>query len=63
MELDLVPNIIVEEQVELRLQHGFQFLWCMDMKRGRSSQESESTDKADKSETVVTMYVRDKDMA
>lgn len=63
VELDAVADVVVEEQVELCLEHGPQGCGGMDVERGVAAEQSEGGDEADEAEAVVAVYVGYEDVA
>ena len=62
MELDIITQVVCKE-TDLFVEDGTQFLRRMDVKRCRTSHQSEGGDHAYQSEAMVTVQMGDKDMS
>ena len=62
MELNLIADVVVEEKVQLRLEHRLHLGRCMHMDSGRTPQQSEGREQSDESEAVVAVKMRDEDV-
>ena len=61
MELDIITQVVCKE-TDLFVEDGTQFLRRMDVKRCRTSHQSEGGDHAYQSEAVVAVQMGDKDV-
>ena len=59
---DHLKSQIMGEELDLPVQFFTQCLWAMNVQAGRTTQKTKGRDHADKSETMVSMKVSDKDM-